>query len=146
MSLDQLISENAQLRLDLATAIKESSALRDLLTLATNRLLAVVGPLERTARATEEIAARDYTVLLEIRTRLESIGTNSAVALDNIKDVQRDITGTFRKFDEPDHVIPRSIDAVGRLKPETLRSLVLLALLMALLGVMGWALYHVVMK
>lgn len=85
VQLDALAKDNAAAR-------ELNEQLRDLVRHASDRTLAATAPMERAARAAEEIAAREFTLLLKMASDIEAIKTGQAVNSDNLKDVQREIT------------------------------------------------------
>ncbi len=75
----------------LTELVRENAQLRDLLKSASDRMLALAAPMERTARASEEIQALTINEVREIRLAIQRIETNSALIAKDIDDVQRDV-------------------------------------------------------
>ncbi len=73
--------------------LRENQQLRDLVKSAGDHMLALAAPMQRTAKASEEIAARENTVMWQMAQDIAAIRTALAVQGDNLKDVQREITG-----------------------------------------------------
>lgn len=112
----ELLKEIGELRRELAVQVRENFHLRELLKAAGDRMLAVVAPMERTAKATEDIASANLNEIREFRLALQDLAKSNQSIAKDVDDVQREVTGAHPlaplEVDDTDKAIGKLVRGV----------------------------------